>query len=356
MQSVELKDVTLEANGRSGLILEDQNLNSAAGTRLLVDRSSILDNGFDPTIDDYDGIRVNEGGEGDVEVTVSHSKFEGNAADGLEIDEKGAGDVHADLRHSHFDDNGTQPQLPSDLEDGFDIDEADAGDIRVRILNVTANGNYDGGLDLDEEGPGDVVMFLQSVTASGNYEEGIKATEDKGCEPNDAEDGPADPVGCPTSSGNIEAHFVGVTTVANGNVELTLGETAEEDNIQLEEFGAGDVVGTFVDLLVDDSGDEGLEITEDTELDDLDSSPSTGGSIDVQINRSVVTDNDGDGIKVEEFGAGDVGSRIAATTATGNGSDDIEYNQESPGAGVLRLQNVTYDERDQDGVTVIEVP
>jgi hypothetical protein len=76
---------------------------------------------------DFDGVRVNEGGAGDLELEMHRVVVTGNAADGVELDEKGVGDVAARVQHTVFDDNGDQPQNPDDLEDGFDIDEADAG-------------------------------------------------------------------------------------------------------------------------------------------------------------------------------------------------------------------------------------
>ncbi len=238
--SLELTGVILVGNGEFGAHLDDQSSGSAAGLHLVLDRVTVANNGFAPGIDDKDGVRVDEGGEGDVTYHFTRVIVTGNAADGIEIDEKGAGDARGVILHSTFDDNGTQPQLPSDLEDGFDIDEADDGSIIVEMVDVSASRNSDGGIDLDEAGAGDIVMQFTRVVATGNLEENIKASEDA-----DVED-TADPN---DGDGGVEFFFVDVRSTGSG-----------DNGIQFEEFGNGDVNGTLVRVRSNHNGDDGVNL------------------------------------------------------------------------------------------------
>jgi hypothetical protein len=263
---VALREVTIRDNGLYGLVVDDQagddgaGADSNAGILLVIASSSVTGNGFRPGFSDFDGIRVDEGGAGDLYATIHGSIFTGNAGDGVELDELGRGSATADLRQSFFDDNGEQPQNPEDLEDGFDIDEADEGDVSVRIVHATASGNFDQGSDLDEEGPGGIRLVMSQVVASGNLEEGIKLTEDEETE----------------AGGGIDVDF---TNVAASNSQT-------DDGVQLEEFGPGDLSGRLV--------------------------------------HSTFDGNDSDGIKVDQEGAGGGVLRRQSVQAVGNGDDPID--------------------------------
>ncbi len=254
--AVELHGVTLEGHGEYGLHIDDQTHGSAASIRLTLIDSRILNTGFAPGIDDRDGIRVDEGGDGGIIARIERSTITGNAADGIEFDETGDGDVRVVVRHSTFDANGTQPQLPSDLEDGFDIDEAGAGSIVADFLHVSTSRNLDGGIDLDEEGAGDIVVWLNKVIAIDNLDDNIKASEDA-----DAE-GTPDPA---DGLGGILFRLQNVTS------------TGSSDNgIQLEEFGNGDVNGEIVRSVSSDNGDDGVNI---------DQQDAGGGTVRLQASR-----------------------------------------------------------------------
>jgi hypothetical protein len=95
---------------------------------------------------DFDGLRVDQGGDGDLIADLDRSTFDGNLADGVELDEKGDGSVDATVDRSTFNDNGDTVAIDctveefcgddlgqeiEDLDDGFDIDEEDAGDLIV---------------------------------------------------------------------------------------------------------------------------------------------------------------------------------------------------------------------------------
>lgn len=267
--AVSFRNVTLLGNGEFGLHVDDQSIGSPASVRFSMVGSHIVDNGFDPTIDDKDGVRVDEGGAGDVRSLIRRSVVTGNAGDGIEFDERGEGDVRVIIRRTAFDENGSQPQLPSDLEDGFDIDEADAGDIRVSLFRVTANDNFDEGIDLDEAGAGDIVAVLRQVESTGNTDENIKFSEDT-----DVDDGFTAPE---DGAGGISFRFLHV--VANASTD---------DGAQLEEFGNGDVNGRVVQSEFSDNGDDGLEVEQ------LDA----GGGL-VRLQKVTTVGNADDGLNID---------------------------------------------------------
>lgn len=235
---VALHGVTLRDNGLSGLWVEDQEHASPAGVSLAIRESRIERNGFraGAGFADFDGVRVNEGGAGDLELDMHRVVVTGNAADGVELDEKGAGDVAARVQHTVFDDNGDQPQNPDDLEDGFDVDEAGAGDIRARLTHVRANGNEDEGIDLDEEGTGGIEAVFNQVEASRNLDSNITLTEDEG----------------ERAGGSVELDFHNVT--ASGS--------RDDDGIKVEEFGAGDLEGRIVSSTIAGNADDGIQVEE----------------------------------------------------------------------------------------------
>ena len=84
------------------------------------------------SVSDNDGLRVNEGGLGDLRITVRLSVFEENGADGIEVDERGDGDIRVDMLLTQLRANG--PFDPEDLDDGFDIDEWNNGDVIVSVI------------------------------------------------------------------------------------------------------------------------------------------------------------------------------------------------------------------------------
>ena len=104
---VSLFDVDILDNRGHGVLVNDQedpstpdgvqpNANgSAASVDVSVINSRFVGNGF--SVSDRDGLRVNEGGDGDLIITVEHTVAADNAADGIEVDERGRGDVRVDM-------------------------------------------------------------------------------------------------------------------------------------------------------------------------------------------------------------------------------------------------------------------
>lgn len=265
---VDLHSVTIAGAGEYGLHVDDQAGASAASIRFSMIHTRILDNGFAPGKDDRDGVRIDEGGPGGIVARIQHATVTGNAADGVEFDEQGDGDVRTVIVHTAFEDNGTQPQLPSDLEDGFDIDEADDGSIDLVVRQSSASRNEDGGFDLDEEGPGDIVAVMTQVTAADNLQENIKLSEDVEVEETeDPDDG----------SGGIYVRFAGVRSFGSG-----------DNGIQLEEFGNGDVNGVLLHCVSSANGDDGLNV---------DQQDAGGGTL--RLIASVFEDNADDDVNVD---------------------------------------------------------
>jgi hypothetical protein len=179
---VPLDQVDILENAGHGVLVDDQDDpstgtldgDSNASVDVQVDQCQFIQNGFSAS--DRDGLRVNEGGNGDLLITFRNSSSLGNGADGIEVDEKGAGDVVVALFNSHLDGNGQKD--PADLDDGFDIDEADAGSVIGLISHTTANDNFEQGFDFNENHTGDLRVDFDHCTANGNNQEGLELEED----------------------------------------------------------------------------------------------------------------------------------------------------------------------------------
>ena len=136
---------------------------SAASVDVSVFNSRFSRNGY--SVSDRDGLRVNEGGDGDLIITVKYSEAEKNGADGIEVDERGAGDVQVEMLGTRLTGNG--PFDPNDLDDGFDIDEYNDGSILGTVVLSLANHNHEEGFDFNENNGGDFRVDMQLVEATG---------------------------------------------------------------------------------------------------------------------------------------------------------------------------------------------
>ncbi len=151
---------------------------------------------------DFDGLRVDQGGDGDLHADIVDSRFYRNLADGVELDEKGDGSVEAAVGGSTFNANGDTVEIEctqaahdaevtagdediceigkyiQDLDDGFDIDEEGEGDMIAQVSGTEVIGNHDEGLDFDEADEGSIDVDVDKVTAIANYDEALKASEE----------------------------------------------------------------------------------------------------------------------------------------------------------------------------------
>ena len=209
--AVTLRGVTIEDNKLFGLLVDDKVNNTDASLRLNVVGSRILGNGT--AASDRDGVRIDEGGAGDIAATIIGSRLNDNGAEGVELDEAGAGGVTLNVSASTFNDNGFLD--PEDFDDGIDVDEADAGDVRVALFASQVNGNFDEGVDLNEGGDGSLFLTAAGIQANENTDEGIALEE--------------------LDAGDLVAMLTAVEVSDN-----------DSDGVQAEEGGAGNLrVGIF---------------------------------------------------------------------------------------------------------------
>jgi len=335
--TVTLREVGIRDNGLHGFHIDDladengTGGNSAAGILLDFRDVSIQANGFRQDITDRDGLRVEEGGSGGIELRAERTFILGNAGDGVELKETGLGEVVVDIRLSRIDNNGSQPQNPDNLEDGLDIREAGPGAVRldIRGLDLTATsieGNGNRGIRIREEGSGDVMGNLDRILASGNGNGLIFAVED------------ADSQGNATGgSGCLDITFNQVVT-----------EEGERDGVHLEEFGLGYLSVTARGLDASLNGGDGLWARENGvgdllievrdsffdsngqivwDPDDLGAGmqllENGAGVLDVRLVETSLSQNPDGGLDAEEEGSGDLRGTLTAVEAVGNGQSNV---------------------------------
>ena len=245
---VTLDNVEIRGSALYGLHIDDNEdqfddgeIGSAIGIELYISYSSFIRNGIGAI--DFDGIRVDERGQGDIHAIIIKTHIDDNGGDGLELDEAGPGSVDATLKHVTFNDNGYYNE--ADLDDGFDIDERGAGDIDVSLFKVLANRNQDEGLDFDEADAGNVKVKLSRVIVMNTTDEGIKIDE-KG-------------------AGSIEARFTNVMVMDGG-----------DDGIQMTEQGAGRIDAELKKVSATDNKKYGVQIEQWFEKDEKKSVEKAG--------------------------------------------------------------------------------
>lgn len=278
--------------------VEPYPLDAGVTIAIEIKNSTVVGNGaLDPSFDtsiatgcpqDFDGVRVDQGGDGDIEADIKSSHFDRNLADGMELDETGDGSVYADVKNSTFDGNGEtmppsdRPDL-TDFDDGLDIDEAGNGDIVAMVKNTSLSGNFDEGLDLDEAGEGDVEVDVKNSVADGNTDEGLKADEEDG--------------------GDLMVKIK--NTSSSGGLD--------DDGVSLGETGDGDLEADIKNSHFDDNNGDGLNIGSEDD-----------GVLEVEVKNSTATGNDGRGIDAEHDGD-DTGSTLDVKNSdlSGNGDESI---------------------------------
>jgi hypothetical protein len=318
---VELINLDILDNGGHGVLVNDQdnptgdpNDAGTAGSPASVDvrvvSTLFKGNGFTEGLSDLDGLRVNEGGPGDLSITVLFSKSEDNGADGIEADERGSGDVHVEMFGSAVTGNGEHD--PSDLDDGFDIDENQDGDIVGLISLSAANDNFEEGFDFNENHAGDLRVDMLFVEAKRNGEEGIDYEEDDDF----------------AGGGDLVTRMAFVT--ANGNAGGDAG-------LKIREKGVGDLDVTLSHTETSDNETSGIQIREDA-----------NGSLLSAITWATSTSNDGHGIDFDENresagdASGDLTASVTRSDSSNNSGAGVRADQQTPpGAGSLVLTRVT---------------
>ena len=326
--SVLLFNVSVINNAGHGILINDQNNpttppegtqpganGSAASVEVSVVSSRFVENGYSAS--DRDGLRVNEGGDGDLTITVKFSIFHENGADGIECDERGVGDVRVDMFATQLTGNG--PKDPTDLDDGFDIDEYNEGSILGKIVFSLANQNHEEGFDFNENNAGDLRVDMQSVEANENGEEGIDYEEDD----DDLLSG---------SGGDLVTVMNGVVTSGNGD--------GADGGLKIREKASGHLNVTLTNILSTDNFGSGVFVRE-----------SSGGNSAVQIDRAVARRNKqsllepaeilGHGFEILESGGGLLTATIANSVASRNDGNGVFANDNDL-AGTVTLINVTF--------------
>ncbi len=314
-----LGGVTIADNKGHGVLINDQvdssttdgvqpnDAGSDASIAVAVTTSRFLRNGF--SVSDRDGLRVNEGGAGDLTFASRFLEAEANAADGVEIDERGAGDVRLDVWSSRFTRNGAFD--PADLDDGFDIDEYNDGSIVGLVALTSANDNYEEGFDFNENNLGDLRVNLAFVDVSRNGEEGIDYEEDDDF----------------AGGGDLVTVMYGVRT--NGN-----GVNGGDAGLKIREKGVGELQATVTGAEASENLTAGVSIREDNV-----------GSLVATLNSVKALSNAGHGIDFDENRAstsdsGNLSASVTGGAASNNGGAGIRADQQTPGTGNLVLTGV----------------
>jgi hypothetical protein len=314
---VQLIDVDIIGNAGHGVLVNDQDDpstptldgDSDASVDVSIVRSRFLSNGY--SVSDRDGLRVNEGGNGDLKITVTLSQSEDNAADGIEVDERGAGDVLVEMFGSRIMRNGKFD--PADLDDGFDIDEAGDGSVIGNIRLSAANDNYEEGFDFNENDAGDLAVDMLLVEANENGEEGIDYEEDDDF----------------AGGGDLIARMDLVT--ANGN-------RGGDAGLKIREKGVGHLDVTVSGVEASNNLTGGISIREDA-----------AGVLLADVKGATTAANTGHGIDFDEnrSGSSDLSGALTATvslaTSSTNGGAGVRADSQTPGMGSLLLKNVTAD-------------
>jgi hypothetical protein len=323
---VSLYNVAAIGNKGHGVLINDQvdpstqdgvqpNPNgSAASLEVLVVLSRFVSNGF--SVSDRDGLRVNEGGIGDLKFAMHLSQGLKNGADGTELDERGTGDVHVDISTTLFNENGVFD--PADLDDGLDVDEYNDGGIFGKIVSTTALKNFEEGFDINENNAGDLRLNLFLVAANHNGEEGIDLEED------DDFGTAGDPNG---GGGDLVTVMDGITTIGNGD--------AADGALKIREKEDGNLDVTLSNIISTDNIGSGIFARES----------STGSSV-VRIDKAFSSGNKagtldpfsrGHGIELLESGAGDLTGTVSRSTASRNAGNGIFGDETGAGAGTVTL-------------------
>ena len=305
--TVDLINVTLEANALYGLYIDDS-AGSAAGVRLRISSSSILNNGSAAT--DLDGVRIDESGAGGASVIIQDSSFSLNGADGLEIDESGEGDILLAVSNASFNGNGYFD--PEDLEDGIDLDEAGPGSVIAQFSKVAVAANHDEGIDLDEAGPGHLHTSMSEVRATLQGDKGVNLTE--------------------ADEGNLD--------VVVGNSDFSAND---DDGLQFRESEDGSIFATITEVTAHQN-DFAFDFRE-----------AGAGNLELAMSNTSAVDNRRSGLDFREAGAGNLLSLVSDSEFLSNTEWGIDVRQAGSGSGSLTLDTVSIAENGSGGISLQNV-
>lgn len=308
--SIVLDEIAAIGNGLHGVLINDQaeyfndpastsDLGSAASVSVQVLRSRFIANGFAAI--DQDGLRVNEGGAGDLEAVIRGTLVTDNGGDGIELDERSDGNADFSIETTDLLRNGAFD--PSDFDDGIDVDESGAGDLVGQFASVRANANYEQGVDLNENDAGDLRVTMTKVEGSGNAEEGIEFEEDDDF----------------AGGGDLIADLTGI--VANGN-----GASDGDAGLKLREKGAGNLSAKLGDVKASTNHIAGVLLREDS-----------SGDLGADLDGIQAIGNGDDGIAFDENSSGSLTASLTRSTARNNVAAGVSAEQATTGSGLLTI-------------------
>lgn len=250
---------------------------------------------------------------GTVDVTLRDAAVTDNAEFGLHVDDLNASAASVDLEviRSAILRNGA---TLSD-KDGIRVDERGAGGITATIRDSRLDANGAEGVELDEGGAGSVRLSVRASTFNNN---GF-------FDPDDFDDG------------------IDVDEADAGNVNVSIRDAEVNGNfdegVDLNEEGDGSLFLRAEDLEANRNTDEGVALEE-----------ADAGGIFADLEDVRLSGNGADGFQAEEGGAGDLFTRIADSVITNNAGFGVKVVQETPGRGLLVLDDVLIRGNTEGGV------
>jgi hypothetical protein len=313
VKTIDLRNVVIQETGGHGVLINDQTFPEEAGDPdaepdpipptpdgsdasvvVAIIGSRFQKNGFGAG--DRDGVRVNEGGAGDLIATVTGSVVDRNGGDGIELDERGGGNAEFEISDVQLTRNGKQD--PEDLDDGLDVDESLDGDVLGTVSRSAANDNYEEGWDLNENDAGNFVVDMTAVEANRNGEEGVDFEEDDDF----------------AGGGDLTTELDRVA--ANGNAGGDAG-------LKIREKGDGNLASLVGDATADGNDTDGINIREDST-----------GNLGATVDHSTADRNTGDGIHFDERSGGSLNATASDGSASRNLMVGVRAQQ---GTGTLLL-------------------
>jgi hypothetical protein len=159
--TVSLSDVDILDNASHGVLVNDQvdpstqeevqpNADgSPASVAVIVTDSRFIGNGY--SVSDRDGLRVNEGGGGDLSLTLSDTRAEDNGGDLVTVM------------------NAIRTAGNGDAADGaLKIREKEVGNLNATLTDIVSTGNIGSGIFVRESGDGSSVVSLEKVVSTAN--------------------------------------------------------------------------------------------------------------------------------------------------------------------------------------------
>lgn len=215
---------------------------------------------------DYDGIRVDDGGNGGITALLMETTADGNLADGIEYDETGNGDVISwafglsvvgNGETEAYEVPGCDGELISDLDDGKDIDEAGNGGLWAYYEDIEVSHNRDEGLDLDEADNGSATVIINTAVTNENEDQGIKVDES----------GNGSLVAVVDNAevhGSLSQNGIEFTEEDRGSLEAEITNSSVKFNddaaVAGEQTGKGSGLITVIDSDLTENGDDSFDV------------------------------------------------------------------------------------------------